>query len=115
MAHEPHEFDLDKLRRNWSRAEDPPGLSPAAKTGRIRAPVDVPGEAAELVRRVKELGLTAHPDRTAALVPFLDRAERAALRLAAEAPEARAEARAELLSVIADLEDLFDVFSWPRR
>jgi hypothetical protein len=115
MAREPHEFDLDKLRRNWSRAEDPLPLPPAAKTGGVRAPVDIPAEAAELVARVKELGLGAHPDRASALVPFFDRAERAAERLASEDASARAEARAELLSVIVDLEDLFDVFGWPHR
>lgn len=114
-AHEPHSFDLAKLRRNWSRAEDAPGLAPAAKTGGVRAPVDVPAEAAKLVARVRELGLSAHPDRRTALVPFLDRAEQAAARLASEEPDVRAEARTELLSVVADLEDLFDVFGWPRR
>lgn len=110
-----HEFDLDKLRRNWARAEEPPGLPPAVKTGRVRAPVDVPAEAAQLVLRARTLGLAAHPDRKAALVPFFDRAEGLVAALGGEDADARSAAREELLAVLVDLEDLFEVFGFIQR
>lgn len=104
-------YDLDRVRRNWARAEEPEPLPLAPKAVRVRAPVDVIAEATTLLAKVRALGLAAHPRHREALLPFLDRAD---ALLAAQKEKPDEAARAELLTVLVDLEDLFEVFDTTR-
>jgi hypothetical protein len=115
VSHDP--FDLERLRKNWARAAEPEPARPLAR----RTPLteDPYVEARELLRRVRVLGLggeaATQGGRRAALEPFVARAEALVEAMADAHAGPTQQMREELLGVLVDLEDLFDVFEMRRR
>lgn len=75
MTERPREpFDLERVRRNWERAAEPPRGELPARLAQVEAPRDALGEARDLLERVRGLAAQQLPARAATLAPFFDEA-----------------------------------------
>ncbi|WP_437629929.1 hypothetical protein [Sorangium sp. So ce854] len=67
-------FDLERVRRNWERAAEPPRGELPARLAQVEAPRDALGEARDLLDRVRGLAAQQLPAHAATLAPFFDEA-----------------------------------------
>lgn len=103
-------FDVARLKRNWDRATSAPPVALPERIATVPQVRDPLPEAARLLERIgvlTRLEFSAHEDR---LRPFLAEASRLLAELGARS-ESPSELRAQLLKVLADLEDLYEVYS----
>ena len=116
-------FDLERLRKNWGRVEEPvvvpePRSSPPRNARKKKPRTDPYVEARALLARIRAIGLdpnvTPEAAHRAAVFPFMQRAEAIVEEMAVGTGD-QSPLREELLAVLVDLEDLFDVFGMPPR
>ncbi|WP_438013843.1 hypothetical protein WMF18_23245 [Sorangium sp. So ce315] len=136
-------FDLDRVRRNWERAAEPPRGALPSRLAQVEPPRDALREARDLLERVRALAAQQLPARAATLAPFFDEAAALLAGLdprAAGAPPADAraappagappadakgappasamgadEARARLGELLEELEEILEVFATIKR
>ncbi|WP_437874513.1 hypothetical protein [Sorangium sp. So ce513] len=137
-------FDLERVRRNWERAAEPPRGELPSRLARVEVPRDALREARDLFERVRALAAQQLPARVATLAPFFDEAAALLASLdprAAAAPPADAsaappagappagaaagappagamgadEARARLGELLEELEEILEVFATIKR
>lgn len=115
-------FDVERLKRNWDRAASAPLVPLPERIALVSRARDPYPEAERLLDRIRALTRLEFSDHERQLQPFLTEASAllADLRGATAAPEDRsavapkgdpAELRSRLLKVLADLEDLYEVYS----
>jgi hypothetical protein len=110
-------FDVERLRRNWDLAIEPPQPPLPERIAKVRPPESPYPEARRLLERITATARSRFPSRQKALGPFLDEARRLVDRMEAAAAGAAAgeddvaALRGELQKVLHDLEDLFEVYS----
>jgi CRISPR/Cas system Type II protein with McrA/HNH and RuvC-like nuclease domain len=103
-------FDVARLKRNWDRASSSPEVPLPERVAAIPRARDPFPEAERLLERIRaltRLEFSSHEER---LRPFLADASQLLAELRAR-PESPSELRAQLLEVLADLEDLYEVYS----
>jgi len=108
-------FDLDAVRRNWARAIAAPPTSVPARLATVETPRNVPADVQALVLRIQDLAMQRFPGRTATLEPFFKEAARLAHQLAHPDSASKEDPAAQLLTLLNDLEELFDAFTTLRR
>ena len=115
-------FDLARLKRNWDRAASAPAPPLPERIARVPEAKDPYPEAERVLERISRLSRSEFPPHARNLDPFLNEASALLARLRDESslPPAldskalavsSAKLRGELLNVLADLEDLFEVYS----
>ncbi|WP_437774511.1 hypothetical protein [Sorangium sp. So ce1097] len=67
-------FDLERVRRNWERAAEPPRGELPSRLAQVEPPRDALGEARDLLERVRALAAQQLPAHAATLAPFFDEA-----------------------------------------
>jgi hypothetical protein len=114
-------FDVERLKRNWDRASSAPDVPLPERMAAVARARDPYPEAERLLQRIAALTRSELSGHEAQFRPFLTEALQILSELRASAtptdpPEASssgapAELRARLLKVLADLEDLCEVYS----
>ena len=115
-------FDLARLKRNWDRAASAPAAPLPERIARVPQAKDPYPEAERVLERISRLSHGEFPLHAHNLDPFLNeaRALLGRLRDGSSSPPVQdgkapaissAKLRGELLNVLADLEDLFEVYS----
>ncbi|WP_437720408.1 hypothetical protein [Sorangium sp. So ce861] len=123
MTGKPREpFDLERVRRNWERAAEPPRGELPSRLAQVEPPADALREARDLLDRIRVLSAQQLPAHERTLAPFF--VEAAALLAGLEArpgdpPSADAKgegaARARLGEVLEELEEILEVFATIQR
>ncbi|MEI7894734.1 MAG: hypothetical protein WCI05_16680 [Myxococcales bacterium] len=102
-------FDLEKIRRKWDLAMEP-DVGRSSRVEGVRAPGDPVAAARSELARLRQLTLGSFETRASALGPLFDRAAGLIERLEGADAAELDELRADLHSVLYDLEDLLEVY-----
>jgi hypothetical protein len=115
-------FDVERLKRNWDRAASAPHVSLPERIALVARARDPYPEAERLLERIRVLTRLEFSGQERQLQPFLSEAFallaelRGATTTSEDGSSAAlkgdpAELRSRLLKVLADLEDLYEVYS----